>query len=107
MGSGCRWRWRNRDTLQKNEALPRLEKGRALAFVWGAGWQVGSGGVPGDVGAWGAGGGAVRGGRSAAVPGAWAGDVAFGALSGILLEIRAPSGRCGADPNFLGGRGLV
>ena len=45
---------------------------------------MGSGGVPGDVGAWGAGGGAVRGGRSAAVPGAWAGDVAHGAL---ILEI--------------------
>ena len=68
---------------------------------------MGSGGVPGDVGAWGAGGGAVRGGRSAAVPGAWAGDVAHGALGGFGRIIRAPSGCCGAVPDFLVGKGFV
>ena len=68
---------------------------------------MGAGGESGSVGARSAGGGAVRCGRGAIVPGAWAGDVASGALSGVILEIRAPSGCCGADPNFLGGRGLV
>ena len=67
---------------------------------------MGSGGVPGDVGAWGAGGGAVRGGSSAAVSGAWAGDVAHGALGGLGRRIRAPSGCCGAVPDFLVGKGL-
>ena len=34
------------------------------------------------------------------------GGVAWGFLS-VLLVIRAPSGCCGADPDFLDGRGLV
>ena len=44
------------------------------------------GGVPGDVGAWCAGGGAVWGGGGVVVSGAWAGDVAHGALGGLVGE---------------------
>ena len=66
-------------------ALPRLEKGRALAFgVPDGTWTPGRG-IARGVGARCAGGGAFWSGDCGVVPGAWAGHVAHGTVMGIFF----------------------